>query len=254
VLSIDLGDGTRSYAMMLNAPYLAFYDGLDPIDSPVPAARDVVARPVLFINIVNHYFDRPAGWRTIGSAPEAADALPRPPMFMQERGNPQNCTLIVNDDWGNPVRVTQQECVGLERAGVGWYLEDVERRLRNHYAGVPDPDVEESWVQISHSLVRVFTADEAAAAIRDWRLPESARARGPEAGFYEVELVPSHAAAYGTGRDDLVVLEVDEARLASRPGPWVRWNPRNDIVRRYKLLPPGDGRYRFDPPWSPKYP
>jgi hypothetical protein len=267
LLGIDLGNGSRSCAQMLRGRFMAFYDGLDAMTAPPPSAHDVVSRPVLFTVGVNEFCDRPAGWRTIGEVPRPEDVLPIPTRYRQDLADPEKCALIVDDDWSNPVPVTQRECIGLEPAGMALSPELCEERIRNHYAGERDVHTELSRVRISRSFARVLSTTEVEEAVRVSRLPAAEpRDDGRPLFFYDVADVATHAAAYGAGRDDLVVLDLDEARMPQglhyfppdrqEPdvAPSTHWNPVFAIRARYTLIPDENGGYRLDPPWSPRHP
>ena len=267
VLSIDLGDGHRTYAQLIQMPYIAFYNVRQPVTDPPITTAEVVSRPILFIISVNSYWDRPEGWRTIGPVPESAPLLARPHVFMQDIGDPQKCT-IVDPDWIAPRPATQQECIGLERAGGGWYPSTVEERLRCHYAGQPHPETEREAVRISHSFLRVCTRQEAQDGYDAWRFPADDGQAQPYLAFYPDSLVPHFALQYGRDRDDLVMIEVDEAAMHigvmygpaipddphSAVVPWTPWISRQAIIRVHDLVPTPDGSYQPAHPWTPLYP
>jgi uncharacterized protein (DUF952 family) len=270
LMSIDLGNGYRSCAQMLVEPFVAFYEARTPLTDPPPMVADIIAGTVLFTVGVNSFMDRPDGWRTIGTVSRPEDVLPRPPMFRQDLADPEKCTLIrSDDDWCVPVPITPRECIGLENASVaGWYPENCEQRLRSHHAGVPDVTTENYRVRISRSWVRVCSAQEADDAQQAGRFPAAARADESRVAFYLVDWIAHFAAGYGPGRDDLVVLEVDEAQMnswvdrgpvlpdeATSPRvPWVHWIPDRAIIARHDLVPLDTGRYELASPWAPIFP
>lgn len=145
--------------------------------------------------------------------------MPTPTTFLQDFANPQECRLVVGGDWDNLVPATQQECIGLERAGVSWYPEDLEERLRCHYAGRPHPETARLRVRISRGYVRVCTRREAEAGYAAWRFPAPHDQSQPLTAFYPACLLPRLVAGYGPGRGDLVMVEVD-GRHASARYPW----------------------------------
>jgi uncharacterized protein (DUF952 family) len=90
----------------------------------------------------------------------------------------------------------------------------------------------------------------------------------PLIAFYPASLVSHFASRYGPNRDDLVMMEVDEAAMQMRvtygpaipddpTSPVVPWTPsisRLAIVGIHDLVPTDDGGYKPAQPWSPKYP
>jgi hypothetical protein len=151
---------------------------------------------------------------------------------MQDRGYPHKCSLIIGGDWNRRVAATQQECVGFERYGVSWYPEDLEERLRCYYAGRPHPETEHMRVRISHSFVRVCTRLEAQAGYDAWHFPAQHNESEPLTAFYPASLAPHFASHYGPNRDDLVMMEVDEAAMHINVtyGPAVPDDPESPVV------------------------
>jgi hypothetical protein len=136
IVRIDFDGKRHTYGQLLADPYVAVHDL--PTEGDATDLAEVVGSPILFIVAVH---DRAIGrdWPIVGTAP-AGSALPAvPEYFMQDMFNPSKCKII--DLEGNMREVTPQECVGLERAAV-WEAEHVAERLRDHYAGRPNPHLE----------------------------------------------------------------------------------------------------------------
>lgn len=136
IVRIDFDEQRHTYGQLLTDPYVAVYDLATDQDETDMAK--VVTRPILFIVAVH---DRAIGraFPVVGRAPAGSAPPPVPEYFMQDMFNPRNCKII--DVEGNMREVTPQECVGLERAAV-WEAEHVAERIRDHYAGRPNPHLE----------------------------------------------------------------------------------------------------------------
>jgi hypothetical protein len=76
-------------------------------------------------------------WEIIGNFP-IDQSLAIPPKFFKQDVISKKF-YIYND--AQDIPATKEECVGLERAAV-WEPEHVENRLRNYFAGIPDPMTE----------------------------------------------------------------------------------------------------------------
>jgi hypothetical protein len=136
VVRIDFDAGKHTYGVLLTDPYLAVYDY--PTADHVTDLADVVRRPILFILAVH---DRALARELpiVGKVPAGTELPAVPEFFMQDMFNPQRCKII--DVEGNQREVTPEQCQGLERAAV-WDAVHVTERIRDHYAGRPNPHLE----------------------------------------------------------------------------------------------------------------
>lgn len=140
VLRVDLDTDRHCYARALTRPSrYAFLDGVDRLAVDDLAA--VVHRPVLFVLAVTDPADR---WPVVGILPPEFAPIPVPEQFMQDVVTGR-CRIV--DAEFNARAATPEECVGLERAAV-WHPEDVEERLRDHYDGRENKQMEFMRVQL----------------------------------------------------------------------------------------------------------
>lgn len=131
VVAVPLGDGSLTYAQMLDAPEYAFFDSRTSEELP---AVEVVTRPVLFRLWVMGSAHSTGRWPKVGVAPVPV-ALQEPVRrYNQDPLRPQDIRLTF-DGCDGPLG-SLADCDGLECAAV-WDAEHVEDRLRSHYSGVP---------------------------------------------------------------------------------------------------------------------
>ncbi|MGH3859589.1 Imm26 family immunity protein [Actinokineospora sp.] len=138
VVEIPFGNGARTYARLVTAPYIAVYDCRVDDGEGTPGIDEIIACPILFFVGVFDAVWKSGRWRAVGTAPGAQD-LAVPDTYMQDIADPTRCTIL--DAHGGMRPATIEECEGLERAAV-WEAEQVERRIADHYAGRPNADVE----------------------------------------------------------------------------------------------------------------
>jgi Immunity protein 26 len=132
ILRVALDDEWHTYARMLaHRPTIAFYDCR--VREPITDVHKIARSPVLFVVAVYHQVFTKGRWPRIGHVPLEDIDTPIPDQFMQDIGT-DRCTII--DQYGNERFAKAEECVNLERVAV-WGAEDVEERLRDHYAGRP---------------------------------------------------------------------------------------------------------------------
>lgn len=136
IVRIDVDQGLHTYGQLLAPPYVAVYDLAT---AEEVGMADVVDRPILFIVAVDDRAVARGGWPVVGTAPEGSPAVAVPLFFTQDQFNPSRCKII--DVAGNVRPATVEECEGLERAAV-WAAEHVTERIRDHYAGRPNVDLE----------------------------------------------------------------------------------------------------------------
>lgn len=133
VVAVPLGDGTHTYAQMLEDPEYAFFDcrATDEL-----SADEAVTRPVLFRLWVMRSAHTTGRWSKVGMAPVPV-ALRHPVRrYNQNPLRPQDIRLTF-DGCDGPLG-SLADCEGLECAAV-WDAAHVEDRLRSHYAGVACP-------------------------------------------------------------------------------------------------------------------
>jgi len=134
VLKIDLGNGVFGFGRILDSPLMGFYD----LQSrEAVSIVDVVKSPMLFRVWVMNYAVKSDNWEILGNLP-LEDALKVKPRFFKQ--DPLNKKYSIYYD-SKDTPAAREDCIGLERAAV-WNPEHVENRLRNHFAGVPDPMTE----------------------------------------------------------------------------------------------------------------
>jgi hypothetical protein len=134
LVRIDLGGGTFGYGRVLPEALMAFYD----LSSTEPiAVREIVKAPVLFIVSVMDRAIKAENWEVIGNVPLEGDLRAEPKFFMQDVLSKRFSIY----HGGKITPAAREDCVGLERAAV-WEGEHIENRLRNYFAGAPDPMTE----------------------------------------------------------------------------------------------------------------
>lgn len=137
VLRVDLDGQWHTYARMLaRRSRIAFLDRR--AGAPVTDMHDIVGSDVLFVLDVHETAYETGRWRKVGLVPLEQSPLPVPDRFLQSLGSDQ---FRIMDADGDVRPATLAECEGLERVAA-WSPEQAEARLRDHYAGRPNPDVE----------------------------------------------------------------------------------------------------------------
>jgi hypothetical protein len=142
VLELSLGDGTFAYGLVVGELEVAFFDLH--AKAAIADVDAIVARPVLFVLTVYKNVFTTGRWRAIGRVDLDAHVVRIPDKFMQDLGDPRKCKIVDADFNTRPA--TPDECVGLERVAV-WAGEHIEDRLRDHFAGRPNPHVEHMKVK-----------------------------------------------------------------------------------------------------------
>jgi hypothetical protein len=135
VLSVPLGENTRSFALTLPEADFAIFDARTKAEQ-VPA--NLLALPVLFRVAVHKSAWADGRWPRVGQLEVPAHLLAPQPKFVQDPLDPERFQIYIA---GSMRPAARAECEGLERAAV-WEPEHVEDRLRCHYKGVPC-----QWVQ-----------------------------------------------------------------------------------------------------------
>jgi len=128
IVRIDLGDGLRAYARVLEEGLFAFYDSVTRDDLSI---AEVLARAVLFyVPVMNHAITS-GRWKVVGHAPLEPFLQDPPPRFMQDALNKSRFRIY---NKGKIRPATKEECLGLEREAA-WEPTHVEDRLRDYQAG-----------------------------------------------------------------------------------------------------------------------
>ena len=131
VVAVPLGDGSHTYAQMLDDPEYAFFDCLSRDDLTAAAA---IERPVLFRLWVMRSAHSTGRWSKVGAATVSAALQVPVRRYNQDALRPQDIRLTL--DGCDGLLGSPADCDGLECAAV-WNAEHIEDRLRSHYAGVP---------------------------------------------------------------------------------------------------------------------
>lgn len=127
VVQVPLEDGTHTYARVLRSASYAFYDSRVTEEVPID---QIAQRPILFIVAVMDYAVREGRWPIVGHI-ASDDGLVPPPTFIQDPLDSNSFSIY---EHGQIRKATRKECTRLERTAV-WEPEQVEDRLRDHYAG-----------------------------------------------------------------------------------------------------------------------
>jgi hypothetical protein len=134
IVKIPLGDGTHTYARVLPEASFAFYDSRGTEELEI---NRIVDLPILFFTAVMNHAIKSGRWKVVGHI-SRDDGLRAPPQFIQDPLDKRSFSIYED---GKIRPATRQECVGLECAAV-WEPEHVEVRLRDHYAGRKNEEVE----------------------------------------------------------------------------------------------------------------
>jgi hypothetical protein len=148
VLKIPLGDGTFAYCQMVNETQHAFFDYRD--DGRAPVIEKILQAKMIFKCVVDSYIINKGYWTIIGKAEIKNEWKHYEDVFSYNDGY-----YIFKDGIGD-VPATWDEIKDLEYFA-SWGHIAVEQRLRDHFAGRPNYDVEES---ISRHKGKFFTMDE----------------------------------------------------------------------------------------------
>lgn len=143
IVRVELGQGTCSYARVLNEPLIAFYD-LHCDTTQEVSLEEIVSSTVAFtLMVMNHAITR-GRWPVIGRVGLSAE-LQVPPAFCKQDAATGRLSIYqevpkLAPHYERPAK--PGECLGLEAAAV-WEPEHVEDRLRDHFAGEPNKWVEQ---------------------------------------------------------------------------------------------------------------
>jgi len=143
VVRVDLGQGLRSVALVLEEPLVAFYDRLFRSDDEI-SLEQIENLPVAFTIMVMNQAITKGVWPVIGRI-DIPPALKAKPRFCKRDGMTGKVSVYqeipeLAPHFERPS--TKEECERLEAAAV-WEAEHVEDRLRDHFAGKPNKWVEQ---------------------------------------------------------------------------------------------------------------
>jgi hypothetical protein len=143
IIRLQTADGLYSYGRVRTSPYITFYDHRT--DAPDDDLDAIVSKPALFTVAVSHSaFKRNGGWKVIGHRP-LEPQLQQPILNVrQPLGDPPRFEIV--DDAGRSRPATFDECKELEPLAV-WEQQHVEDRIVDHYAGRPNPWLEDLRVK-----------------------------------------------------------------------------------------------------------
>lgn len=128
VHAVPLGDGTNGYALTLPEADFAFFDTRS---SENPSLNELLCKPILFRVAVHKSAWATGRWPKIGKVPVPPELMAPMPTFMQDQLKPDRFEIYL----AGAIRpATRAECERLERCAV-WEPDQVEDRLRDHYAG-----------------------------------------------------------------------------------------------------------------------
>ena len=136
IVKIPIDSTYHTYARILGEASFAFYDARTKED--ISDFSKIASSPILFIVAVfNHAVTR-GRWVKVGKLPLESNLQRLPPKFIRDSIDPTQFSIY---EFGKIRPSTREECQGLERASV-WEPEQIEERLRDHYAGRPNHSVE----------------------------------------------------------------------------------------------------------------
>ena len=135
VIEIDLKDGQYAYGRILAGADYGIYDFQ--ASQRIASVEEVIHRPFLFIVAVYNEAINSRRWVKIGKAPLVPALPPHPLKFIQDALHPERFELY-EPLTGTIIPALKHECKGLERCSA-WAPEQVEARIRDHYAGRPNP-------------------------------------------------------------------------------------------------------------------
>jgi len=127
----------HTYARILGDASFAFYDSRTKED--ISDFSKIASSPILFIVAVFNDAVTRGRWVKVGKLPLELNLQKLPPKFIRDSIDPTQFRIY---EFGKIRPSTREECQGLEVAAV-WEPGEVEERLRDHYAGRPNSQVEE---------------------------------------------------------------------------------------------------------------
>lgn len=137
VLAVPLGEDWFGFAWVLNSPLVAFLD-LRCRAGAFPPVEEIVRRPIAFRIWVMNPAVTSGAWPRVGHVPVPEDLLEPPWFFKQDSINGRIFKLRTGTE---EFIATASDVEALECAAV-WSATHVERRLREHFAGLPSTGVQ----------------------------------------------------------------------------------------------------------------
>ena len=142
-VKIPIDSTYHTYARILRDASFAFYDSRTKED--ISDLSKIASSPILFIVAVFNDAVTRGRWVKVGKLRLEPHLLKLPPKFIRDSIDPTQFSIY---EFGKIRPATREECQGLERAAV-YEPRNVEERLRDHYAGRPNRDVEEDKRDLS---------------------------------------------------------------------------------------------------------
>ncbi|MDR3693813.1 immunity 26/phosphotriesterase HocA family protein [Mucilaginibacter sp.] len=133
-LRVPIDEKDHTYGRIISKLVYAFYDFKT--DLEITNLELIEKSNVLFKLIIHRDAVTKGYWKIIGIKELPEDLKVPVPFFKQEIGNPDECSIVAEDE---SRKATQQQCVGLERLAV-WEHDHIEQRLRDYYNGVRNND------------------------------------------------------------------------------------------------------------------
>lgn len=131
LVEVNLGDGSCTFARVLSKAELAFYDFRRDLKSEVDI-EEIYRSPILFIVSVMNDAIKSGRWKIHDCRPLEPSFERVRYYFMKDLITGEYSIYNANDGSIRPAKPGEE--VGLEKAAV-WEPENVEERLRDHYAG-----------------------------------------------------------------------------------------------------------------------
>ena len=146
LLKINLGDGRHSYAQVAAEPLIIFFDDASADDL---ALESVTSLPVLFrLWVANHAVMR-GRWPVVSRGVLSPECRAEPFFYKQNAVTGQLAlyhSTFAETSWERAASLA--ECDGLEAAAV-WEPEQVEGRIRDHFAGQLNKWVESLRINVA---------------------------------------------------------------------------------------------------------
>lgn len=137
VLAVPLGDDWYGFAWVLTFPLVAFFD-LRCKAGAFPPVEEIARSPIAFRICVVKPAVTSGAWPRVGHVPVPEKILESPWFFKQD---PINGKIYKTVTGNEEIPATASEVEGLECAAA-WSAIHVERRLREHFAGLPSTGVQ----------------------------------------------------------------------------------------------------------------
>jgi hypothetical protein len=135
IFQINLGDGTFAYGQVVSKVEYAFFNFVN--DGSIPNFLEIINSNALFRISVDRYVIRDGVWKILGKALIRDELLQKQNLFSFDRHtNEYTIWSPEGRRLANPDEIQDLECFA------SWGHKSVEQRLRDHFAGRPNYDVE----------------------------------------------------------------------------------------------------------------